>query len=148
MGIPLSDPDEIPYWIHCTFFIKTPYFILLHFIKDWNVYKYHWYCPMGSVLSLPCSRGHPVDYIWTFLLRLPKPVAPTLVGTNLWLPTAPVLLRNSAKCWVTQVAVLHAFLFCAVMLYFSNRELIIRSHRHNLALNKKHNIGGPRKFWT
>lgn len=54
-------------------------------------------------------------HIWTLLLRLPKALAPTLVGTKLLLPIPPDRLRKSARRWVTQVAVLQAR-FCAVTL--------------------------------
>lgn len=54
-------------------------------------------------------------HIWTFLLLLPKALAPTLVGTKLLLPMPPDRLRKSARRWVTQVAVLQAR-FCAVTL--------------------------------
>lgn len=54
-------------------------------------------------------------HIWMLLLRLPKALAPTLVGTKLLLPIPPDRLRKSARRWVTQVAVLQAR-FCAVTL--------------------------------
>lgn len=81
-----------------------------------------WGCPrlLGS-LHLPCSHHHSAPHIWTLLLRLPKALEPTLVGTKLFLPTAPDLLRKSARRWVTQVAVLQA-LFCAVTLLFGRKR--------------------------
>lgn len=71
----------------------------------------------------PCGESH----IWMLLLRLPKALAPTLVGTKLLLPIPPDRLRKSASRWVTQVAVLQAR-FCAVtLLQESTRGLTPRS---------------------
>lgn len=56
-----------------------------------------------------------------FLLRLPKALAPTLVGTKLLLPIPPDRLRKSARRWVTQVAVLQAR-FCAVTLLQESKQ--------------------------
>lgn len=74
-----------------------------------------------GALYLPCPHQHSAPYFWTLLLRLPKALEPTLVGTKLFLPTAPDLLRKSARRWVTQVAVLQA-LFCAVTLLFRRKR--------------------------
>lgn len=76
---------------------------------------------MYIVVCLPYSWCHSMFYIWMSLLRLPKALDPTLVGTKLFLPTAPDLLRKSARRWVTQVAVLQA-LFCAVTLLFKEKK--------------------------
>lgn len=57
----------------------------------------------------------------TLLLRLPKALAPTLVGTKLLLPIPPDRLRKSARRWVTQVAVLQAR-FCAVTLLQESKQ--------------------------
>lgn len=62
-------------------------------------------------------------HIWMFLLRLPKALAPTLVGTKLLLPMPPDRLRKSARRWVTQVAVLQAR-FCAVTLLQERRRAV------------------------
>lgn len=78
------------------------------------------------------------------LLRLPKALDPTLVGTKLFLPTPPDLLRKSARRWVTQVAVLHA-LFCAVTLLFE-RKTDVSSQRIYSACNRMSVTGHmPRK---
>lgn len=71
-------------------------------------------------------------HIWMLLLRLPKALAPTLVGTKLLFPIPPDRLRKSARRWVTQVAVLQAR-FCAVTLLQENKwevnAAILLQHR-------------------
>lgn len=74
------------------------------------------------------------------LLRLPKALAPTLVGTKLLLPIPPDRLRKSARRWVTQVAVLQAR-FCAVtLLQESKRGLMPGSDGAFVQLFQKHRL--------
>lgn len=61
------------------------------------------------------------------LLRLPKALAPTLVGTKLLLPIPPDRLRKSARRWVTHVAVLQAR-FCAVTLLQDRKRRLRLRH--------------------
>lgn len=75
----------------------------------------------GSREEIFLRTGSP--HIWMLLLRLPKALAPTLVGTKLLLPIPPDRLRKSARRWVTQVAVLQAR-FCAVTLLQGNKHRV------------------------
>lgn len=91
-------------------------------------------------LSLPFSWMFWSAHIWTLLLRLPKALAPTLVGTKLLLPIPPDRLRKSARRWVTQVAVLQAR-FCAVTLLQESKQevnvdiTLTHKHTHTVSLH-------------
>lgn len=90
--------------------------VSLKFLKPKEIYKesHDW---KGVIYHFPDGNAH----IWMLLLRLPKALAPTLVGTKLLLPIPPDRLRKSARRWVTQVAVLQPR-FCAVTLLQENRK--------------------------
>lgn len=81
-------------------------------------------------------------HIWVLLLRLPKALAPTLVGTKLLLPIPPDRLRKSARRWVTHVAVLQAR-FCVVTLLQDSKRRLARRHH---ATSQHHNTPAVRQI--